>query len=204
MNKVHHALLFFVASTKNYNLVPYYFDSEVVDQYYEKFGIDDARQLIKTSYNKPKEAEQMLLIVRADFITHEAQNALLKILEEPPISTRFIFVLVTGFSLLPTLLSRFAKEIDSKNIQFEINKEFKEFISQDYAERISLIEQAVKKKDIEWQRAIKQGLIEYLRVLKCDSNNLKKLEYAARVLFTRGASNKMLLENVALILDTRS
>lgn len=204
MNEFHHALLYFAVSVREHDLNFNHSGLEVIDQYYEKFGIDDVRSLVKIAHNKPRDAEQILLIVRADFITHEAQNALLKILEEPPVSTRFVFVLPTDFLLLPTLLSRFSKETFTEIIESKANIEFEEFLSQSYGERISSIEKAIKKKDTKWQRSVKQGLIEYLKNSECNGNDFKNLEYTVRKLLTRGASNKMLFENAALILKTRS
>jgi hypothetical protein len=69
-----------------------------------------------------------------------------------------------------------------------------------YSERLTVIDTALKKKDMLWQRAMKQGLIEY--VAGCKDARLADLEYVARMLLTRGASNKMLLEHAALTLPT--
>jgi len=81
---------------------------------------------------------------------------------------------------------------------------FKNFLLQGYKERLTSIDQASKKQDIAWQRSMKQGLIQYLNEnTKLIASSLSELECVARLLLTRGASNKMLFEQVALILPIR-
>lgn len=70
-------------------------------------GIADIRRLQKNLYLAPLQSPAKIIILYdAHTLTTEAQNALLKILEEPPINT-FIFLIVkTTESLLSTILSR--------------------------------------------------------------------------------------------------
>ncbi len=178
--------------------------SEVTDTLVDKFGIDDARELIRVSHNRPVDAQEVVLIIRSNFITHEAQNALLKVLEEPPESTKFVFVLPPDFVLLPTLESRFNLRTKAENKEVKNNEEFKDFLREDYKGRIIAIEKSVKAKDAQWQRSIKEGLIQHLAEDKEKNVSFSSLEYVARNLLTRGASNKMLLEHTALILSPRS
>jgi hypothetical protein len=173
-----------------------------VNQYrLPQFGIDDARRLISDAYRRPDgDALEKVLIVATEFITEEAQQALLKIIEEPPLSTRFIFVIPQGYSFLSTLESRFERVQGRKE---ERNTHtFAEFKSVTYSERLALIEQAVKNKDHDWQSNIKYGLVQYVIFESDDLSTrvLKELEYVVRLLLTRGASNKFLLEHLALTL----
>jgi DNA polymerase-3 subunit delta' len=70
-------------------------------------SIDDVRRLIARASLKPNESEkQIFIICNANKLREEAQNALLKLFEEPP-STVAIFLLTESrSSLLPTVLSR--------------------------------------------------------------------------------------------------
>ncbi len=204
MTIAHHATMFRVDSVKEFDIEVNTKSSDKQDVFFDKFGIDDARELVRKAYNRPTESTEQLFIVRTNFITLEAQNALLKVLEEPPLSTRFIFVLLKGFIVLPTLISRFSSELSNEvPSSYKENVEFSTFLKDGYKERITKIEQASKKKDIDWQRSIKEGLVKYIEESSVKTNSLKDLEYAARMLLTRGASNKMLFENVALTLPTR-
>lgn len=177
--------------------------ADVYDQYFVKFGIEDARDLVLKAYGTPNTETTQCLVVRTDFITLEAQNALLKIVEEPPASTRFVFVLPNDFTILPTLASRFSGYVADTKVEIQQNEIFDLFLKQNYKDRLQAIEQATKNKDINWQRAVKQGLISYLKQQK-SIKQLGQLEYIARMLLTRGASNKMLFDHLALLLAIRT
>lgn len=72
-------------------------------------GIDSIRQINEFLILKvpnPKPINRMIIIYGADKLTLEAQNALLKNLEEPPYKTIFILSFETVNSLLPTIISR--------------------------------------------------------------------------------------------------
>jgi len=71
--------------------------------------IDDVRALqkrlqLKTIGTRP--IRRVVLIEAAHRLTTEAQNALLKILEEPPADTVFILTVTSKHSVLPTIYSR--------------------------------------------------------------------------------------------------
>lgn len=73
----------------------------------EKLGVDDAHLIRDAILSNPVEAPYRVVAIYASQITEQAQNALLKITEEPPVHSRIF--LVTPFipHLLPTLRSRF-------------------------------------------------------------------------------------------------
>lgn len=199
----HHALLYRSVSVTEAVLPAADGAAEVHDRFIEKFGIDDARSLIQSAYHRPLEATVQLLVIRSESVTLEAQNALLKVLEEPPKSTQFVFLLPPDVHLLPTLLSRFVEVNDSID-EVDSSDHFTVFLQADVATRLARIERAAKQKDAVWQRAIKQGLRTYLMNGSCPPRMLADIEYVARTLLTRGAGNKMLLEQAALTLPTRS
>jgi hypothetical protein len=198
----HHAVLCRFDLVSEFVLDESYSECEVYDRYYLKLGIDEARELVRKASLRPGEGDKQCLVVRTDFITHEAQNALLKILEEPPQSTCFVFVLHGDFILLPTLVSRFSILSGAKQTLPVGNNDFSAFLGFGYKDRLAEIDKSIKQKNTNWQRAIKVGLINYVKRTK-DKGGIKGLEYTARLLFTRGASNKMLLENLALLLPIR-
>lgn len=76
----------------------------------ESVGIDDIRDLKHFLYSKPVNSVKRVAIVDgADQLTNQAQNAILKIAEEPPETGLIILILENPDSLLPTLQSRFQK-----------------------------------------------------------------------------------------------
>ncbi len=76
----------------------------------QNIGIDQARDIKKFLSQKPFAAKvKTVILMEADLLTVEAQNALLKILEEPPEYARLYLLTKTESSLLPTVLSRCIK-----------------------------------------------------------------------------------------------
>lgn len=73
----------------------------------EKLGIEQARKIKDFLNLKPYQGEtQAVVILSAENLTLDAQNALLKILEEPPASAMIILGVSLEDQLLPTIVSR--------------------------------------------------------------------------------------------------
>jgi len=74
----------------------------------KSYGIDDIReQIIKQVYIKPFIASRKIFVIpEGDDLTQEAQNGLLKVLEEPPQYVIFIILVSKKSMLLDTVLSR--------------------------------------------------------------------------------------------------
>lgn len=70
-------------------------------------GIDDVRAIRRAAYIKPNDLDfKMFVIDGCDRMTVQAQNALLKILEEPPGATYFFLLCESSSALLATVRSR--------------------------------------------------------------------------------------------------
>lgn len=72
----------------------------------EVFTVAQARECINKAYGKPFVCEYQLFVLVLTTITLEAQNALLKVLEEPPPHAKFVLLIGEYTRLLPTVLSR--------------------------------------------------------------------------------------------------
>lgn len=73
-------------------------------------SISQIREMGSVISSKPNEARfRMVLILNADLMNTQAQNALLKMLEEPPEKTFFILIAEKVSLLLPTIISRCRK-----------------------------------------------------------------------------------------------
>lgn len=71
------------------------------------FHVDVVRNVINDAYVKPNEAEKKVYILgNADCMSASAQNALLKVLEEPPSYVVFILTVKSKSMMLETILSR--------------------------------------------------------------------------------------------------
>lgn len=82
------------------------FDIEILET--EKaLGIPDVRNLQKKIYLTPVKGDKKIIAIEAFFgATIEAQNALLKVFEEPPATTIMIIAAKSIDFLLPTIISR--------------------------------------------------------------------------------------------------
>lgn len=71
--------------------------------------VDDIRALKRDALLRPNDSERKVYIINhAEAMTHQAQDAFLKILEEPPLFTFFIILCYNLSDLLPTIISRTA------------------------------------------------------------------------------------------------
>ncbi len=94
-------------------------DLHFVNEKNGSIGIEIVKELQKQMIYKPfNEIYQIGVISQAHLLTHEAQNALLKTLEEQPETTAYILLLDNEKNVLETILSRgvkhYVKEQDKK------------------------------------------------------------------------------------------
>ncbi|MBP9771991.1 MAG: hypothetical protein KBD16_03665 [Candidatus Pacebacteria bacterium] len=167
---------------------------------YETLGIDDARELFTLQLRKSEEGTTRIFLIETMFITREAQNALLKMLEEPSADSVFMFVTPHPELLIPTLQSRFAK---SEQAVISDTSRGKTFLSASHKERATIVAGILEDEG----RSSAEGLIRDIVVeLHRRSPHgehaslLEKLETLRRYATDTSSSMKMLLEYVALSL----
>jgi len=202
----HHAYLLRVEDAKPETSQAFVSSLQIEEVNYvtlDSFGIGDVRTLTAQAFVRPQVGDTQVIVVTTSTITVEAQQALLKILEEPPVSTIFVFCLPKTLYLLPTLLSRFFDVTSLENLEIpKENKTLDEFCTLRIADRITEITNRLGKKDLVWVDEIKACLLQKLvndsKVLAPEKLTL--LFFVAEHLQTRGASNKLLLEEMALSL----
>jgi len=86
-------------------------------------GIEDIRNFQKKIYLKPiKSKAKAVILDGSNGLTIEAQNALLKLLEEPPANTIIYITISNKDLILPTIISR-CKIINLKDKEAELSKE---------------------------------------------------------------------------------
>jgi DNA polymerase III delta prime subunit len=123
---------------------------DVFVQKYEVLTIDDARALKELHATRPFSSREdkggkggrKFFILEIDSITHEAQNALLKIFEEPNEYAHFFLIIPSEELLLPTLRSRLfivrGATGDKGNVK--VDKNIADFLSSGYAGRIAFVD----------------------------------------------------------------
>ncbi len=170
----------------------------LIDEW-DSFGVNEARDLSVKASLRPAAGSSQTLVVVAHSVTHEAQNALLKLFEEPPLHTQFYFIVPKRGLLLPTLQSRlFFVEADLQDEELSDN-EFGIFFAASYADRLKQVESISKKKEIEKIEHIVAGAEQIAR----DSAHpglLSTVMLVRSYVGVRGSSAKMLLEALALAL----
>ena len=118
-------------------------------------GIEQVRILQKQIFLKPFRGKKKACIIkRADTLTVEAQNALLKLLEEPPEHTIIVLLTENHLSLLPTILSRCKvievsapdKKLESDELS-TFNFQLSTLIAGGLGTRLKLAQDVAKNKD---------------------------------------------------------
>ncbi len=163
---------------------------------YEKFGISEARTLKRESSLKSVEREYRVFIVSIQNITVEAQNALLKLFEEPA-GVRFYVVAPREDMFIPTLRSRFMLLESRESVERE-TLDADTFLKSSYAERLELVSSHAKSKDNGWFEDVLNGVEEHIQNTRKEA--LKDLLFVRKYDRGRSASKKMLLEHLALSL----
>lgn len=117
-------------------------------------GIDAVREIRNFLWQKPNASPRRTLIIDgAELLTTEAQNALLKITEEPPVSSLLILVTSDAESILPTIMSRLPKIYFGVVLQ----KEIAEWLANDASSKITkakateLAKKAMGKPGLAWR-----------------------------------------------------
>ncbi len=86
----------------------------------EEFKVEDAKAVLREAYIA--EESYKYLIIKAVTYRIEAQNALLKLLEEPPRNIVFILIAKSKTAFLPTIRSRMQiRHIDVQKIPFKLD-----------------------------------------------------------------------------------
>lgn len=177
----------------------------------DTFTIDDSREVKEFHLCKSfGESGKKVFIICANFITREAQNALLKIFEEPSSGNYFFIITPSSEILLPTLRSRLA--VVSASSENSSNKEARLFIKSGISERLAMIkvltesisdDEKSKMDALLFVNGIEKEFINKRNAIDLklrDTMIIEELEHVRDYLGDRAPSVKMLLEHIALIL----
>ena len=90
----------------------------------DEFKVDDAKAVMREAYIAEESTKHLIIVATTYRI--EAQNALLKLLEEPPRNIVFILIAKSKTALLPTIRSRMQSEmieVEKEPFVLELNIE---------------------------------------------------------------------------------
>ncbi len=182
---------------------------ELFDFNYDNLLVDQAREIIDLANRKIGTSKKSLFFIKVNSINHQAQNSLLKSLEEPTAGLHFFFVLPELNNILPTVLSRafvVHEESDTQKIVDE------KFLKLGVAEKIKYVEKLAA--EIKDGKKTKQDAVNFvdslIEILNADPD-FKKVssEKLATILELRsfisdnGASVKSILEAIVLALPSK-
>lgn len=205
----HHALLITRVDRVNYSkelweemksssLAHRYFDQTVLD-------INTAREII--SWAKTPYSEERVGLISFHTAGIPAQNAMLKILEEPPINTRFVLVTSNKEGLISTVLSR-VQHVEVLNTTREESPDSLLFLKTTQEERMKLpfvIDLLNKtdegdRKDRESIRFFILSLAKILSEKNVSSNYQSETLQLASYASDSSSSGKALVEYLSLLL----
>lgn len=175
---------------------------------FDAFLIDDARIFAETKNRKIKQGEVSVSIITFGSATIEAQNALLKLFEEP-VPGSFIFLIVSKIHiLLPTILSRANLMSTEKNSTTDprVTEIFKMSFKDRLEHVVDLVESVKKEKVTRAElRSLADNIMSELntRMLagKHDlAESMKHLQKITQYIDMPGASLKNILEYMMLLI----
>lgn len=164
------------------------------------FGVDDARVLGDRAVEKAFGKEKVF-VIHAEKFTTEAQNALLKTLEDPTPNTHFFISAREAQILLPTLLSRLYQV--RVGGELEKNKEVEKFLTKTLKQRIDFAKKFADEREERGAGALAEFLDSLLLKLRSEG---APLETQKKILILRtyardsAAMPRLILEHLALVL----
>lgn len=170
-------------------------------------GIEDVKDLQKEMMFSPfKEKTQIAYILDAQKLTTQAQNSLLKTLEETSNSTAYILVTDNEKTILPTVLSRCLKLYTNVN-EVEIQENtYSEILDLDIVNAFVQVESISKEKantesflkglEIYFQHCLEKNLVEKNGIIGVEKN-IKEVILAQKRVKANG-NRRLILENLLL------
>lgn len=201
-------------------------NQDLIVRRYGLFSVEDARDIQTLAALSPLQGETKAIILAINRIYHEAQNALLKLLEEPHEGTIIVLCVPHIALLLPTVRSRLlplpVKQnlITYKERQPTLSKESIEFLHAPVQKRSDYIKKLVAGNDEDQRRVGRDAAlrlindIEYVvySMYQKETNPLNKKDFAATLsdietlrgyLYDRAAPVRLILEHVSLIVPVQ-
>lgn len=173
---------------------------------YENLLIDDVREIKDfESESRANKNGHKIIILKTRMFSYPAQNALLKVFEEPREGVIFFLVMPDSTKLFPTLRSRLFAITGRFAADDELKQDAKKFLKFSKKERIDFIK---KFTDMESKVLLKEKAIKFLNFIekefadgpKQDSKKVEDIYLAKKYIGDQGSSPKILLEHLAVTL----
>lgn len=180
-------------------------------KHYDSFGIDEGRALKESQTRRALNGHGKFFILSLDAITAEAQNSLLKTLEDPFPDNHFFIIARSAKMFLLTVLSR-CELIELKNQErfpADLVKDSQKFLRSDPTDRLAYIKQLLKEQEDNKQSApefvncLLDQLRQKIKLTEAKAEEIKALEQLEKnipLVSQRGGSPRLVLEHLALVL----
>lgn len=182
---------------------------------YRHFGIDEARELRERAMLRPL-GERRVFIIAAPDMNREAQNALLKTLEEPSGGALFFLIVPSPQMLLPTLRSRLQTIVLEGTQKERELVDVKQFLSALPQKRLDLLKPLLEKSDgdpstglgagkrdlgaiLSFLASLERELAKSIKAHATRREGIESVYRARKYVADRGALVKPLLEQMALL-----
>jgi len=168
---------------------------------YKQFGVEEARELRERAGSRPVAGPYRVFVVATPSMTTEAQNTLLKTLEEPPAGAMFFFIIPAPDTLLATLRSRAQMLALGTQMRGSSIVDVHLFLAATPQRRLDMLK-VLLEKDEDEKRDL-GNIIAFLSSLEKsvekDPDGLRAVYRAQKYIGDRGALVKPLLEQIALL-----
>lgn len=175
------------------SLKKYFSDSEIVFWYEDKMKIETARQIMESLNTKPNK-EKRFAVIGFNTLGLDAQNAMLKTIEEPSNDTSIIFVTALSEKLIETVRSRMIE----RNFDFEIKKKSKKN-AENIGEALKQVEKILKDIKKEGNNESAKVFITNLMIEEKNIEIKSKLLKLFSYLDDSSASSKQILETAVAL-----
>lgn len=177
------------------------------------FSVEDARRVYGAAGQTPFVGGHTVVIITANRAYHEAQNALLKLFEEPPRGTYLFLILPTLGGLLPTLRSR-VQVLDTNVTNRTVPERAGQFLKASRDKRSALIKKLTSGKDEEERRELREEAIAIMNEVEAAAYQklknqggdktvvalLSDIAVLRSSLYDRSAPVRMILEHLSLVI----
>ncbi len=116
----------------------------------DMFGVEEAQRVVNINSRRAFTGQNKAIVIVANTFSQQAQNALLKTLEEPTKGTHFFILTSTSATFLPTILSRVhvVGTTHSTSVLPDVC-DVTSFLKGTSAKRINMVKQIMKEKEDE-------------------------------------------------------
>lgn len=189
---------------------------DIVVLSYGLLSVEEARRIAEVVAGAPFAGESKAVIIAASRAYHEAQNALLKLFEEPPPGTYLFLILPTLGGLLPTLRSRVVELKVNSAERRELPENVEAFLKAGKEKRSALVKKLATGSDEEERRENREEAIALLNGIEAAAyaafkekptpaltSLLADIAVLRGHLHDRSAPVKMILEHLSLVVPGR-